>query len=94
MPRDVDHRRRVDATVGNRRIQLRLKFDTCEIVRTIVNPNVVVFVNGQARDATHLPLAGQGLGPAHIDFEFRRGFRLRSQPAMENAGRKENRTNS
>ena len=86
MPGDVDHRRRVDATIGNRRIQLRFDFDGCEIVRTIVDPNVVVLIHGQAGHAAHLPLVGQGLGPARIDFELRRRLRLRGRCRRQEKG--------
>ena len=94
MPRDVDHRWRVNAAIGNRRIELRFDFDTGEVVRTIVDPNVVVLIYSQARDAAHLPLVRQGFGPTGIHFEFRRGLGLSSQPAVKKPGRKKNRTNS
>ena len=78
MPGDVDHGRRMGAAIGDGRIQLRFDFDAGEIVGAVVDPDVVVLIDGQAGDAAHLPLVGQRLGPTGIDFVFRRRFRLRS----------------
>ena len=76
------------------RIQLRFHFNAGEIVGTVVDPDVVVLIDGQTGDAAHLPLVGQRLGPARIDFVLRRRFRLRSQATVVNAGKEKNRTNS
>jgi hypothetical protein len=42
----MNHCRRVNAAVGNRRIQLCLEFDAREIVGAIEHPNVIVVVHG------------------------------------------------
>ena len=75
---DVDHRGRPDAAIRNRRRELGLELDICQIVRTVVHPDVVVLVHGQARDASHLPLVRQRLRPVGIEFVAGHGLRMRS----------------
>ena len=75
---DVDHRWRPDAAVRNRRSELCLELNICQVVRTVVHPDVVVLVDGQARDASHLPLVRQRLGPVGIVFVAGGGLRLDS----------------
>ena len=63
---DMNHGRRSLATVGcgGSQAEMALGFDG--VVRTIVDPDVVVFIDGQAGDAAHLPLIGQRLRPVGI----------------------------
>ena len=74
---DVDHRGRADAAIGQRRRELRFEFDIGKIVGTIQHPDVVVLIDGEARDASELPLVWQGLGPVRIVLELWNCRRLR-----------------
>ena len=74
---DMDHRRRSHAAIGQRRIQLGLKLDIGEVVRPVQDPDVVVFVDGEAGHATHLPFVRKRFGPVRIEPESGRGLRLR-----------------
>jgi len=74
---EVNHRRRADAAIGNGRVELGFELDVGEVVGTVQDPDVVVFVHGQAGDASELPFVGEGLGPVGIELEFGRGGGLR-----------------
>ena len=76
---EVNHRRRPDAAARQRRRQLGVELDVREIVRAVQHPDVVVPVDGKARDAAHLPLVGQRFGPVGIELVARRGRCLRGQ---------------
>src|SRR5215472_997761 len=80
---EMDHRRRTHATI--RDADLCLQFNIREIVRAIQDPDVVVLVHGQPRDASKFPLVGQRLRPVRIELELRRRQGLRPDRGAENS---------
>ena len=75
---EVNHRRRMGAANRQRRILLRVNLDRHEIVGPVQHPDVVVLVDGQAGDASHLPFVRQRLRPVGIELEAGRGRLLGS----------------
>ena len=70
---DVDHGRGADAAIGDGRGELGFELDVGEVVGAIEDPDVVVFVDGEAGNSAELPFVGEGLGPIGIELEFGRG---------------------
>ncbi len=77
---EVNHRRRMDAAVRQRRSQFGFDLDARQIVRTVQHPDVVVLVHGQARHAAHLPFGRQRLRPIGIVLEARHAAALGVRP--------------
>src|SRR5262249_22492313 len=72
---EMNHCRRMNAAIGNRRIQLCLELDACQIVRPIKHPEVIVLIDSQPRNASEFPLVRQWFGPIRIEL-----IPWRSQP--------------
>ena len=69
---EVNHRRRTRAAQSERRGELRMQLDVREVVRPVVDPDVVVAVEREPRDAAELPEIRQVLWPGRIEDELGR----------------------
>ena len=76
---EMDHRRRAHAAERERRVELGVQLDVREIVRAVVEPDVLVAVEREPRDAAELPVIRQVLRPRRIEDELGRALRVRAE---------------
>ena len=87
---EMDHRRRAHAAERERRVELGVQLDVREVVRAVVEPDVLVAVEREPRDAAELPVVRQVLRPRRIEDELGcllcagdRGSACRDEPCAD-----------
>ncbi len=83
---DVDHRGRPHAAERERRTELRVQLDVGEIVRPVVDPDVAVAVERQARHAAELPEVRQLFRPRGVEHELGHALRERARERGQQPG--------
>ena len=96
---EMNHRRRTRAAQRERRVELRMQLDVREVVRPVVDPDVVVAVDGEPGNAAELPEIRQVLWPGRIEDEIGwllragdRGSACRDEPCADEDGPSKRRT--
>src|SRR5581483_7887538 len=75
---EMDHGWRPGTAFSNRWVRFSTQIKVRQVVWPIQYPDVVVLIHSQSRDASHLPLFGQWLGPVRVELILWRVRRLRS----------------
>ena len=79
-PVDMDHRWRPHAAERERRLELRVQLDVRQIVRPVVDPDVVVTVDREACNAAHFPQLWQVFRPGGVEDELGHGLCVHCAP--------------